>query len=249
MSLLFSVAYYFYFFATAALLFLALAIMTPFAFVFDRQKKLFHFLTSLWGYHFVKLNPFWNCSIEGAHFLEPGKSYVIVANHQSLADIFVLSGLRHNFKWVSKESLLQIPFFGWNMRLNEYVALKRGDLRSIKAMISGCRKWLKQGVSIMMFPEGTRSEDGKMGNFRDGSFRLSLDCNVPVIPVVISGTRDVIAKHSFKFNYSAKMTIKVLAPVDPSQFQGSSALMRDYVHELMESTLTVLSGERLAITI
>ncbi|MBX9689909.1 MAG: 1-acyl-sn-glycerol-3-phosphate acyltransferase [Candidatus Obscuribacterales bacterium] len=244
MSVLLSAFYYCYFFVTAALLFIAQALISPLVLLFDRKKKLFHFLTSLWGYHLVKLNPFWNCSIEGAQFIEEGKSYVIVANHQSLADVFVLSGIRHNFKWVSKESLLRIPFFGWNMRLNDYIALKRGDSRSIKSMMANCKQWLSKGVSIMMFPEGTRSETGELGNFRDGSFRLALACNVPIVPIVISGTNDVISKRSLKFNFSGRMKIKVLAPVLPETFKGSTSKMRDYVHDLMENNLGLLKQEQ-----
>lgn len=216
---------------------IVLMLLSPFTILFDRQKSILHYLTSLWGYHFVLLNPFWQCRFEGTDYLKCGQSYVIVANHQSLADVFVLSGLKHHFKWVSKDSLFRIPFFGWNMRLNEYVAVKRGNANSIREMMSSCKKWLSQGVSIMMFPEGTRSENGRMSDFRDGSFRLSLDSNVPLVPVVITGTREVLAKHSFIFNLSAKMTIKILPPILPGPFQGSPGRMRDHVHELMERTL------------
>lgn len=237
MSFFLSFLYCCYFFVTAALLFFVLLILYPFVILFDRQKGLLHTLTSLWGYHFVLLNPFWNCRFEGMHYLIPGQNYVIVANHQSLADIFVLSGLRHHFKWVSKESLLRIPFFGWNMKLNEYVAIKRGDKKSIREMMSSCKKWLNQGVSIMMFPEGTRSDDGKIGAFRDGSFRLSQDCNVPMLPIVISGTREIVAKHSRIFNFGAKISITILPPVLPEFFSGKPGLMKKHVHEMMERAL------------
>lgn len=243
MAQLLSVLYCSYLFVTAAMLFLLMVLLLPFERVFDPQRALLHYLTCLWGFHFVRLNPFWKCRIEGAQNLERGQRYVIVANHQSLADIFVLAGLRHHFKWVSKESLMRIPFFGWNMRLNEYIAIKRGDIRSIKEMMSTCKHWLMQGVSIMMFPEGTRSETGEIGHFRDGSFRLALDCDVPVIPVVISGTREVISKHGRCFNFGARMTIRVLPPVLPGPFMGSSGKMRDHVHQLMKRELDNIRQE------
>ncbi len=234
-----------YCFSTAAVLFVVMTLLTPFAMLFDPQRKLFHFMTAAWGWHHVILNPFWECRIEGAEFLERDKNYVIVANHQSLADIFVISGLWRQYKWVSKESLLNIPFFGWNMRLNEYIAIKRGDIKSIKEMMATCKHWLQQGVSIMMFPEGTRSDSGELGNFRDGSFRLSLECDVPVVPVVITGTKEVIAKHSRTFNFASKMRIKVLPPVLPETFKGRPAAMRDHVHQLMKSTLHDMRKENL----
>ncbi len=233
MSLLMSCLCYCYFFSTASLLFFLLLFLTPLCYAFDRNRSLIHKLTNLWGYHLVMINPWWKCRIEGAENLEPEKNYVIIANHQSLADVFVLAGLKHHFKWVSKESLMRIPFFGWNMRLSQYVGLKRGDRKSIKQMMSDSKTWLKKGVSIMIFPEGTRSEDGTIGEFRDGSFRLSLDCDVPLLPVVITGTRDVISKHSRVFNFQAKMKVQVLPAISPEPFKGQPAKMREHVRELM----------------
>jgi 1-acyl-sn-glycerol-3-phosphate acyltransferase len=226
-----------YFFITAALLFLLLALLYPFALLFDRRKKLSHYMTILWGYHFVQMNPFWRCRFEGLENLKGKQNFVIVANHQSLADVFVLSGLRHHFRWVAKESLMRVPFFGWIMRLNGDVAIKRGDIKSVKVMMSQCKQWLGNRVSILMFPEGTRSEDGNIGEFRDGPFRLAVDCDVPVVPVIICGTRKVMAKRARVFDLAADMTVRVLPPVMPAEFNRSSGKMRSFVHELMKQTL------------
>jgi 1-acyl-sn-glycerol-3-phosphate acyltransferase len=243
MKKILSVIYCAYFFVTAALLFIVLAILYPLVTVFDSKKKLLHYLTVLWGYHFVRLNPFWKCRFEGTENLEPGRNYVIVANHQSLADVFVLSGLRHHFRWVTKESLMRVPFFGWIMRLNGDVPIKRGDGRSIREMMARCKDWLNNNVSILMFPEGTRSEDGNIIQFRDGPFRLSVDCNVPVIPVVITGTREVISKSSRKLNFVASMRIKILPPILPATFEGSSGNMRRFVQETMSQSLMQMRTE------
>lgn len=244
MPLLMSCICYFYFFFTSALLFIALIFVTPLALIVDKDKRLLHLLTSLWGYHFVLLNPWWKCRFEGAEYLEPGKNYVLVANHQSLADVFVLAGLNHHFKWVSKDSLMRIPFFGWNMRLNDYVSIKRGDRKSIIEMMSSCKAWLQKGVSLMIFPEGTRSEDGLIGEFREGSFKLALDCQVPLVPIVISGTREIISKRSRVFCFAAKMTVRVLPPISPNKFEGSPGKMRDHVRDLMVRTLSGMTQDR-----
>ncbi|HQR30903.1 MAG TPA: 1-acylglycerol-3-phosphate O-acyltransferase, partial [Anaeromyxobacteraceae bacterium] len=113
---------------------------------------------------------------------------VIVANHLSLADVIVLYGLFRPFKWVSKASVFRVPFLGWNMTLNGYVALVRGNADSVRKMLARCQELLAQGNPILLFPEGTRSATGELQPFKDGAFRLARDARVPVIPVVVSGT-------------------------------------------------------------
>src|SRR5262249_19571888 len=129
------------------------------------------------------------------------------------------------------------PFVGWNMMINQYVLIKRGDMKSIKEMMQVCRNWLKRGASILMFPEGTRSEDGELQDFRDGSFRLAAECGVPIVPVVVDGTHDILAKHGQKIQYTGDITVKVLKPIDPREFDNKSAAIRNHVHDLMKSTL------------
>lgn len=242
MAYVLSLVYCIYFFTTAAILLIALAFLYPIDLLLDQQKKFLHYLTIGWGFHFVRINPFWNCRFEGIENLKEGHNYVIVANHQSLADIFVLSGLKHHFRWVVKDSLMRIPFFGWIMRMNGDVSLKRGDIKSIKEMMSDCKKWLAKNVSILIFPEGTRSEDGIIKQFRDGPFRLSVDCDVPIVPVVIAGTRQVLAKRARVFNFAAEMTVRILPPVMPASFQGSPANMRRSVQALMTEHLAQMTA-------
>ena len=236
-SRIISFLYFCYFIITAALLFTILVFLLPFVVLFDNNKTVLHYITLLWGYHFVRLNPFWRCKIEGRQFLQGSGNCVIVANHQSIADIFVLSGLQHHFRWVAKESLMQIPFFGWIMRLNGDVALKRGDRSSIKAMILQCRQLLERGVSILMFPEGTRCENGQLGTFFAGPFRLAVDCCVPIVPVIISGTAEVLPKHAKLLRLYGDINVKILPPVLPHEFANNSTQLRAHVHELMQRTL------------
>jgi len=89
-------------------------------------------------------------------------TYVIVANHQSLLDILVLFRLFVHFKWVSKAELFRIPCIGWNMTLNRYIRLRRGNPESIAAMMRDAERTLAEGSSLMIFPEGTRSADGRL---------------------------------------------------------------------------------------
>src|SRR5262249_53142360 len=110
---------------------------------------------------------------EGRQHLPWRGGAVLVSNHASLADILVLFGLWSPFKWVSKASNFRIPLIGWNMRLNRYVPLVRGDKESIATMMRACEAWLAGGVPVLLFPEGPRSPDGEGKAFKAGAFRMA----------------------------------------------------------------------------
>lgn len=226
-----------YFFGTSIFFCSVVAIICLFTFPFDKNRRMAHLFASFWGMFYLYTNPGWPCRFEGRELIDPNKTYVLVANHQSYWDILVLYGLYKPFKFVSKESIFNMPLVGQNMYLNQYVKIKRGDLKSIKEMMNTCKGWLNQGSSILLFPEGTRSEDGEIKNFRDGAFRLAVDCNVPVVPVVIDGTHKILGKHAKSIGFRSDVTIRVLPPVHPEEFDRSSGLMRKHVHQIMVENL------------
>jgi 1-acyl-sn-glycerol-3-phosphate acyltransferase len=199
---------------------------------FDHERKLLHMYTSAWAYHYVKLLPLWKTHFEGVENIEPGRTYVLVANHQSLGDILVLFGLFRHFKWVSKREIFKVPFIGWNMLMNDYVGVKRGDAASIGRMLAECRVHLKNGSSVMLFPEGTRSLDGEMKSFKHGAFTLAKELGLEVVPIVIDGTRDALPKQGLLLRQTAPLSIRVrvLPPVSPDAADSVaelSALVRD----------------------
>lgn len=236
----------FYFFASSGVLVIVNAFITLFTCWFDKNRRATHYFSCWWGYHYFQLNPWWRITYEGLDNIDPNKTYVLVANHNSLADILILYGTWKPFKWVSKEEILKMPFVGWNMILNEYVTLRRGKMSSIKEMMSDCKRHLERGASIMMFPEGTRSEDGEIQSFRGGAFSLALDCKVPVVPIVLNGTYSMLPrKKPFTINWNTKVTVRVLPPVMPDEFEGKPGKLKDHVHKLMVDTLDDLRGKRL----
>lgn len=232
-----SVLFFTYFFASSAVLVIPAAIICVLTFLFDRNRRLLHYFSCAWGYHYMYINPFWRCHFEGKENIDPNKTYVLIANHQSSADILVIYGLFKPYKWVSKESVFDVPFIGWNLRLNQAVCLKRGDIKSIKNMMRECRAWLDRQASVMLFPEGTRSPDGELQQFRDGAFRLSCESKLPLIPIVINGTHDLLSKHGREVDFRARLDVKILPPIDPAEFEYQTPRMRDYVHGLMKTTL------------
>lgn len=192
----------------AVLLFLATA-------AFDRQRRWLHLYTCAWAYHYLKLPPLWSTQIEGVERIPTRQACVLVANHQSMGDILLLFGLFRHFKWVSKRVMFRVPFIGWNMRMNNYVSLVRGDAASIERMLQACRVHLRAGSPVMLFPEGTRSEDGEIKAFKRGAFTLATELGLPVIPIVVDGTRDILPKHGFLLRQEQvqRMRVRVLAPV------------------------------------
>ena len=123
----------------------------------------------------------WLISSWSIEKIDRGATYVMVANHQSLLVILVLFRLFFHFKWVSKIENFRVPCIGWNMTLNRYIPLRRGDKGSIVQMLRDCREALAAGNSIMMFPEGTRSPDGRLRSFKTGAFELAKQAYKPIL--------------------------------------------------------------------
>jgi 1-acyl-sn-glycerol-3-phosphate acyltransferase len=116
--------------------------------------------TSFWACLYLWIVPAWSVTTAGRHKIRRGATYIVVSNHQSQLDILVAFHLFFPFKWVSKAEVFNLPFIGWNMVLNRYIRLKRGDKESIRQMMAACEKALARGCSVFFFPEGTRSRTG-----------------------------------------------------------------------------------------
>jgi 1-acyl-sn-glycerol-3-phosphate acyltransferase len=159
------------------------------------------------------LTPLWRFRIEGPRPPDiDHRAYVVVSNHESTADPFLLSWLPWDMRWVAKESLFKLPFLGWLMRLGGDIPLRRGDRTSVGQMMTMSARTLAGGLSVMLFPEGTRSPDGQLGPFKDGAFQLAITAQAPILPVVIAGTRQCRPKGSLWFG-QARAVARVLEPV------------------------------------
>jgi 1-acyl-sn-glycerol-3-phosphate acyltransferase len=164
------------------------------------------------------LIPIWRISVEGRKKAIPGNTYVIISNHQSILDILIVNCLRYRFKWISKIENMKMPVLGWYLRMADYLTVDRGDRESKEKMLEESYECLKKGISIMIFPEGTRSPDGQIKFFRRGAFQLAISAKKSLLPVLIEGTGDILPKHGFIFGGFHKITLRVLDPVDPSEF-------------------------------
>ena len=189
---------------------------------FDRRLVLLHRFTCFWASLYSWLNPAWRVHVEGREHIRADATYVMVANHLSFLDILLLFRLFTHFKWVSKIEICSVPVIGWNMALNRYVRLRRGDPASIKEMMAACEKTLAEGSSIMMFPEGTRSPDGHLKPFKTGAFVLAKRMNVPLLPIVIEGTAKALPKRGFVLQGRHQIRIRVLDEIPVASFEGLS---------------------------
>lgn len=205
--------------------------------VFDRRLVVLHQFTCLWGSLYSWLNPVWRVTVEGRDKIKSGVTYVMVANHLSLLDILVLFRLFVHFKWVSKIENFYVPAVGWNMWLNRYIPLRRGNKESIDHMMNACEKTLRDGSSIMMFPEGTRSVDGKLKAFKHGAFTLAKRAQVPILPIVIEGTSQALPKRGFILQGRHAIRVRVLDAISYSSFKDLS------VESLTDKVRSIIAKE------
>jgi 1-acyl-sn-glycerol-3-phosphate acyltransferase len=169
-----------------------------------------------WGVMVWALNPFWRIEIEGAERLHQGGPYLVCSNHQSMMDVLVLMALRSDFKWVSGVRFFKIPMLAVYMRLAGYIAADLKNPFSAKGILDECSAWIAKGVSVGLFPEGTRSATGRLGNFKSGAFRVALENDVAVLPVAIDGTAEIMPKGSWTWAGPSPfktVRVKVLTPV------------------------------------
>jgi 1-acyl-sn-glycerol-3-phosphate acyltransferase len=188
----------------------------------DRRRVILHEFTCFWGSIYTWSNPSWPVTVQGRENIDRSETYVMVANHMSLLDILVLFRLFVHFKWVSKQENFKVPLVGWNMRLNGYIPLKRGDRESVAAMMAQCVRALNRGSSIMMFPEGTRSFDGRLKPFKPGSFDLALKTQRPILPIVIEGSAEALPKRGFLLRGHHPITVTILEPIPYTSFADAS---------------------------
>ncbi len=161
----------------------------------------------------VAVNPLWRFETRGVRIRDPRRPYVAVSNHESYADIFLISHLPWEMKWLAKASLFRIPVFGWMMRMAGDIPIRRTERGSRRNAIDACRDRLNKRVSVMIFPEGTRSADGALLPFKDGAFILALESGAPILPIAVVGTSQGMAKGTFQFR-RARAICEVLEPIE-----------------------------------
>jgi len=197
----------------------------------DRDPALYYagYTLRIMGRWFTYVNPFWKIDLEGPFPEDPRAPYVVVGNHLSQADPPIIARVPWEMKWIAKKALFDLPVAGWLLRLSGDICVDRTDKTSRAQALSTARGYLEADCSVMFFPEGTRSRDGRVHRFSDGAFRLAVKAGVPILPIAIDGTHEALPKHSLWFDPDAPpIHVKVLEPVDtdPYELDQARALQR-----------------------
>jgi 1-acyl-sn-glycerol-3-phosphate acyltransferase len=208
---------------------------------FDRRLRLLHLFTCLWASFYTWIMPPWRIRIEGREHVRKNATYMVVSNHQSQLDILVAFRLFFHYKWVSKIEIFKVPLIGWNMTLNRYVRLKRGDKESIEQMMRDCEERIDEGSSVFFFPEGTRSSDGVIKQFKMGAFILAKKKKIPILPIVVSGTNKALPKYSVNFHGIQKIYFRIFEEIPYQAFEKLSVEeTANMVREFMIQKLKIM---------
>ncbi len=213
---------------------------------FDRNRVVAGRCFRRIGITAAQLTPFWHFRTHGTVPRRiPGRT-VVVSNHESNADPFLISLLPWEMKWLGKSSLFKIPFVGWSMWLAGDIPVKRGERDSALGAMARCAKLLEKGMPVMIFPEGTRSKTQELLPFKDGAFRLAIETGADVLPLAVSGTRRALPKHSWRFNTSRAL-VTVGTPISTKgmtldDMEKLKAMARAQIESLRASLVPLTSS-------
>lgn len=223
-------------FIAVPLLFVATALCAILTVIFVHWKnsEFVHKFQQLWSRLFFWLF-FTNIKVTGTENIQPGQSYVFVCNHVSMFDVWAIYGwLPVVFKWIMKASLRKVPFIGMGCRAAGHIFIERGATKQALRCLEEAKQNLRGGVSVVIFPEGTRSANGEVGPFKRGAFQIAFDLGLPVVPMTLNGMSDVLPKGKYLVNPGQRVSLIIGKPVDLSvyaddQHQQAIADVREMV--------------------
>ena len=221
--------------------FFALVICFP----FDKKRAVVHRISRWLTYTVFMFSPGMRRVVEGMENIDPNKAYVMVLNHQSMVDILSIYNLPLVFKWVSKREVYRIPLVGRLLLMHGDIVINRASAKEAMQLVhSKGMEWLKKGASVSIFPEGTRSKDGEIHNFKAGAFILAKDAGVPIHPIVLDGTSSLV-RNGWMMNWKNKITIKVLPEIPAEEVaERSIKEVMAQVHIDMVDALAEVRGRK-----
>jgi 1-acyl-sn-glycerol-3-phosphate acyltransferase len=220
--------------------FVALVVCYP----FDKKRAVVHKISEWLTAVVFIFAPLARRKVVGVENIDPKKAYVIVLNHQSMVDILSIYNLPLVFKWVSKKEVYRIPLVGRLLFMHGDIVINRASAKEAMQLVhTRGMKWLKKGASVAIFPEGTRSKDGEIHNFKAGAFILAKDAGVPILPIVLDGTNSLVRK-GWMINWRNVITIKVLPPIPAEEVQNRD--IKDVMAQVRTDMVEALAEVRAA---
>lgn len=189
--------------------------------------NLAHVFATLWGRAALVLGGV-RLDVEGVENIPRDRPAIFMANHQSNFDVPILyAQLPLQFRWLAKKELFDIPFFGFAMKRAGYIPVDRADRKKAINSMRDAADRIRQGTSVIIFPEGTRSPDGNLLPFKKGGFILALESGAPIVPVAISGSIDLMQKQSLRIR-GGTVKLRIFPPIETGQLTADE---RDRVME------------------
>jgi 1-acyl-sn-glycerol-3-phosphate acyltransferase len=212
---------------------------------FDSKRRAVKYFTGKWGSCSLSLLSSTKVTISGQEKIPTNRGVVVVSNHQSMTDIFVLLRLCWAFIFVSKKENYYVPVLGQVMYLNGYVYLDRQNPMSFPKMFTDCSRALQKGLPVILFPEGTRSLDGNLGRFKDGAFKMAIENKTSIIPVVLDGAANLLPKEGFIIQSGDPIFVSVLDEIPYEKFPSyNPTVLKEYVKSLIAAELENIRQER-----
>jgi len=203
------------------------AIITIIVSLFDSVGNTPHKVARLWARSILAAGRI-KVTVRGLSNIDLSRSYIYMSNHQSNFDIPVLlAHLPVQFRWLAKVELFRIPVFGYAMKRAGYISIDRSNSRSAIKSLKSAANIIRDGVSVLIFPEGTRSNDGSIMPFKQGGFIIGVDSGVPVVPVIIRGTRSIMPKKRLRIE-PGNVVLEIKKPIESSDYTRKTrdALMK-----------------------
>ncbi len=175
--------------------------------------------------------------VKGRENIDPNTSYVFVANHQGAVDIWTIYGyLNHNFKWLMKKSLEKVPFVGPACRAAGHVFVDDSNPRGIRETIGEAEQRLRGGMSVVIFPEGSRTYDGNLRPFKRGAFMLAAEFGLPVVPITIDGAFDRMPRTTYNVT-PGTVNVTIHPPIYPGPRGFNTKQLLEQSREQIQSVL------------
>ena len=237
-----TILYYLVCLVAATVLFVASFIALVVCYPFDKKRVVVHTLSKWITDVVFGLPIFMKREVIGLENIDPNKAYVMVLNHNSMVDIMSIYNLPLVFKWVSKKEVYRIPIVGQLLFAHGDIVINRASTKEAMQLVhTRGLEWLKKGACVSIFPEGTRSKDGEIHNFKSGAFILAKEAGVPILPIVLDGTNTMV-RNGWLMNWRNKITIRVLPPVSAEDVQNRD--IKDVMAEVRENMVETLAEIR-----